>query len=74
MTYFHDRAVKNKTIYIFLLILRFTKARSKREALDEIIRKNEFRHTQSEDNLVMIENKEIMINNLVTKETKKMKL
>ena len=49
----------------------FTKPGSKREVLDEIIQKNEFRHAQSVDNLVVIEKDEIVIKNLVNKATKK---
>ena len=49
----------------------FTKQRSKRESLDEIVLENRFRHALSKDNLVMFENEEITIKNLATKETKK---
>ena len=48
----------------------FTKPGSKREVLDEIIQKNEFRNAQSVDNIVMIEKDEIVIKNLVNKATK----
>ena len=49
----------------------FTKQRSKRESLDEIVLENRFRHALSKDNLVMFENEEITIKNLATKEAKK---
>ena len=49
----------------------FTKPGSRREVLEEIIQKNEFRHAQSVDNLVVINNEEIVIKNLVTKASKK---
>ena len=52
----------------------FTKQRSKRESLDEIILENRFRHALSKDNLVMFENEEITIKNLATKEAKKSNL
>ena len=37
----------------------FTKQGSKREALDEIVRENRFRHAQTKDNLVVFENDEL---------------
>ena len=46
----------------------FTKAGSKRDALDEIILKNKFRHAQSQ---VMIDDRKIQIKNLVKKAMKK---
>ena len=48
----------------------FTKQGSKREALDEVVRENYFRHAQNKDNLVVCENEEITIKNLTTKEMK----
>ena len=45
----------------------FTKQGSQREALDEIVLDNIFRHVQTVDNLVLFENEEIQIKNLVTK-------
>ena len=48
----------------------FTKQGSKREALDEIVKENCFRHAQNKDNLVVCENEEITIKNLTTKEMK----
>ena len=45
----------------------FTKQGSQREALDEIVLANVFRHAQTVDNLVLFENEEIQIKNLVTK-------
>ena len=47
-----------------------TKQGSKREALDEIMVTNEFRHAQTEDNLVKYEEDEFKIRNLVTKKDK----
>merc|ERR1712105_358330 len=44
---------------------------SQREALDEIVLENVFRHAQTMDNLVLFENEEIQIKNLVTKAGKK---
>ena len=49
----------------------FTKQGSQREALDEIVKDNIFRHTQMMDNLVLFEDEEIKIRNLVTKAGKK---
>ena len=48
----------------------FTKQGSKREALDEIVRENRFRHAQTKDNLVLHENGEFKVKNLVTKREK----
>ena len=48
----------------------FTKQKSKRDALEEIILENKFTHAQSQDNLVIYEKDEIVIKNLVTKESK----
>ena len=45
----------------------FTKQGSVRESLEEIVTRNEFRHAQSEDNLVVCEDGEIKIKNLMTK-------
>jgi len=45
----------------------FMKQGSQREALDEIVLDNVFRHAQTVDNLVLFENEEIQIKNLVTK-------
>ena len=45
----------------------FTKQGSVRESLEEIVTWNEFRHVQSEDNLVVYEDGEIKIKNLMTK-------
>ena len=45
----------------------FTKQGSVRESLEEIVTWNEFRHAQSEDNLVVYEDGEIKIKNLMTK-------
>ena len=45
----------------------FTKQGSARESLEEIVTRNEFRHAQSEDNLVVYEDGEIKIKNLMTK-------
>ena len=45
----------------------FTKQGSSRESLEEIVTRNEFRHAQSEDNLVVYEDGEIKIKNLMTK-------
>jgi hypothetical protein len=42
----------------------FTKQGSKKEALDEIIKNNNFVHAQREDNLVVYEDEEIRIKNL----------
>ena len=48
----------------------FTKQGSKREALDEIVRENRFRHAQTKDNLVLHENGEFKVKNLVTNREK----
>ena len=45
----------------------FTKQGSEREALEEIMNKNVFRHSLSSDNKVIFENEEIKIKNLITK-------
>ena len=45
----------------------FTKQGSNREALDEIIKKNNFEHAHREENLVVYEGEEIRIKNLTTK-------
>ena len=47
-----------------------TKQGSKCEELEEILRKNIFRHAQSEDNMVTYEGDEFKIQNLVTKKDK----
>jgi len=44
---------------------------SERSTLDEILSKNEFRHSLSTDNIVTFEDGEIKIANLVTKESAK---
>ena len=44
---------------------------SQREALDEIVQDNIFRHAQTMDNLALFEDEEIKIKNLVTKAGKK---
>ena len=49
----------------------FTKQGSQREALDEIVLDNVFRHAQTVDNLVLFKTEEIQIKNLVTKAGKK---
>merc|ERR1712105_492971 len=49
----------------------FTKQGSQREALDEIVLDNVFRHAQTRDNLVVFEDDEIKIKNLTTKAGKK---
>ena len=49
----------------------FTKQGSQREALDEIVLDNVFRHAQTVDNLVLFEDEEIKIKNLVMKAGKK---
>ena len=48
----------------------FTKQGSKRDALDEIVLENKFKHAQTEDNIVTYDGSEICIKNLVTKENK----
>ena len=45
----------------------FTKQGSNKEALDEIVKKNNFVHAQKEENLVVFENEEIIVKNLTTK-------
>ena len=47
-----------------------TKRGTRREALNEIVIENRFRHTQTRDNWVFHENGEFKIRNLVTKEQK----
>ena len=47
-----------------------TKQGSRCEALDKILVRNEFRHAQTEDNLVTYEEDEFKIRNLVTKKDK----
>ena len=47
-----------------------TKKGSGREALDEILVRNDFRHAQTEDNLVTYEEDKSIIRNLVTKKDK----
>ena len=49
----------------------FTKQGSKRNALGEIMDHNKFRHTQTQDNLVVFEDNEFKVCNLVTKRSKK---
>ena len=48
----------------------FTKQGSRRESLEEIVKKNVFKHAQSKDNLVTYDEEEITIKNLTTKEMK----
>ena len=48
-----------------------TKRGSKREALDEILLKNVFKHARTEDNIVGYENDEFKLRNTVTKKDKK---
>ena len=48
----------------------FTKQGSKRDALDEIVLENKFKHAQTEDNIVTNEGGKICIKNLVTKDNK----
>ena len=50
-----------------------TKQGSRREALEEILARNVFRHAQTEDNLVTYEEDEFKIQNLVTKKDKEAK-
>ena len=50
-----------------------TKRGSRREALNEIVMKNRFRHVQTRDNWVYYENGEFKIRNLVTKKQKQEK-
>ena len=45
----------------------FTKQGSERDSLEEIMSRNVFRHAQTEDNMVIYENKEIQIKNLIKK-------
>ena len=45
----------------------FTKQGSQREELEEIVKKNVFKHVKSEDNMVYLEEGEIKIKNLRTK-------
>ena len=45
----------------------FTKQGSVRKSLEEILIWNEFKHAQTEDNLVVYEDEEIEIKNLMTK-------
>ena len=47
-----------------------TKQVSKREALDEILVKNEFKHAKTEDDMVTYEEDEFKIRNRVTKKDK----
>ena len=47
-----------------------TKQGSRREALQEIVMENKFRHAQTRDNWVYYENGEFKIWNLVTKKQK----
>ena len=47
-----------------------TKQGSKCEALDEILMRNEFKHAQTEDNIVTFEGDEFKIRNRVTKKEK----
>jgi len=47
-----------------------TKLGSKHEALDEILVRNEFKHAQTEDNIVTYEENEFKIRNEVTKKDK----
>ena len=48
----------------------FTKQGLKREALDEIVRENRFRHAQTKDILVLHEKGQFKYKNLVTKREK----
>ena len=45
----------------------FHKKGSKRDALEEIVRENKFRYTQSKDNLVVFEGVEFKVQNFMTK-------
>ena len=45
----------------------FTKQGSQREELEEIVKKNVFKHAKNEDNMVYLEDGEIKIKNLRTK-------
>ena len=45
----------------------FTKQGSQREELEEIVKKNVFKHSRNEDNMVYLEDGEIKIKNLRTK-------
>ena len=47
-----------------------TKQGSRREALEEILVRNVFRHAQTEDNIVIHEEDEFKIRNLITKKEK----
>ena len=47
-----------------------TKQGSRREALQEIVMDNKFRHAQTRDNWVVVENEEFKVHNLVTKRRK----
>ena len=48
----------------------FTKQESTRDALEEIIKKNKFRHAQTRDNWVVFENEDFKVFNLMTKKGK----
>ena len=48
----------------------FTKQGSKRDALEEIVQENEFKHALTKDNLVVFEDEEFKVRNLVTKKKK----
>ena len=45
----------------------FTKQGSTREALEEIIKRNKFKHAQTKDNWVTFKNEEFKVRNLITK-------
>ena len=51
----------------------FTKQGSTRAVLEEIIKKNKFRHPETRDNWVVFENEEFKAYNLVTKRGKELK-
>ena len=51
----------------------FTKQESARDALEEIVKRNKFRHAKTRDNLLVFENDEFKVRNLVTKREKQQK-
>ena len=48
----------------------FTKQGSKRDMLEEIVKKNKFRHAKTKDNLAVFDNDEFKVWNLVTQKEK----
>ena len=48
----------------------FTKQGSTRDALEEIVRSNNFKHAETKDNLVVFEKDEFKVRNLVRKKKK----